>query len=267
MSGAVYTLGVDIGSTASKAVVLRDGETIASMSVIPVGAGTTGPYRAITSALEDAGKRIEDMMCVCSTGYGRNSLPGSEFDVSELSCHAKGSYALFPGVHTVIDIGGQDVKAIRVGDGGRLVNFVMNDKCAAGTGRFLDVMARVLELKVSELATMDAKSLNQINISSTCTVFAESEVISNLSKQIPIEDIVAGIHRSVASRVIGLAKRIGIEEKVVMTGGVAQNAGVVRCLERGLGVHVHTSPNSQVIGALGAAIFAYERVIKTMANK
>lgn len=266
MTGNAFTLGVDIGSTASKAVVLHEGTAIVSMSVVPVGAGTTGPARAVAGALAEAGKRIEEMRCVCSTGYGRNSLPNADFEVSELSCHAKGAFALFPDVRTVIDIGGQDAKVIRVGAAGRLLNFVMNDKCAAGTGRFLEVMARALEVNVSELEIMDEKSINQISISSTCTVFAESEVISHLSKQVAIEDIVAGIHRSVAGRAIGLAKRAGVEEAVVMTGGVALNAGVVRGLERGLGVTIHTSPRAQLLGALGAAIFAYERVSESMRN-
>ncbi len=255
----ILTIGVDIGSTASKCVVLRNDQEIIATSVIAVGAGTSGPARAITAALEGCGRKMADMACACSTGYGRNSLADADFEVSELSCHAKGAYALFPEVHTLIDIGGQDVKAMKIGPEGRLLNFVMNDKCAAGTGRFLDVMARVLEVQVADLGSLGAKATKEVSISSTCTVFAESEVISHLANHQAINDIIAGIHRSVASRAIGLARRVGIEDQVVMTGGVAQNAGVVGCIESGIGTKIVTSSLAQFVGAFGAAMFAYER--------
>lgn len=259
-------MGVDIGSTASKCVILKDGTDIVSSAIIPVGAGTSGPGRAISKALEDAGKTKEEITCIFATGYGRNSLEGADKQMSELSCHAKGACYLFPEVQTVIDIGGQDVKALQIGKDGRLLNFVMNDKCAAGTGRFLDVMCHVLEVKIDELAELSAKSTEQVNISSTCTVFAESEVISRLANNTNPCDIIAGIHRSVASRTAGLAKRVGIRPQVVMTGGVAQNAGVVRELERELGMPIATSPISQIVGALGAALFAYEHTKKASAK-
>jgi predicted CoA-substrate-specific enzyme activase len=179
--------------------------------------------------------------------------------MSELSCHACGAYYLFPDVKTVIDIGGQDVKILRVGIDGILENFVMNEKCAAGTGRFLEVMARVLEVSVEDLAGLSAQSTERVDNSSTCTVFAESEVISRLSQNKDRKDIINGIHRSVADRVAGLAKRIGVQEAVVMTGGVAQNAGVVLALEAKLNVHIKTSEISQYVGALGAALLAYKK--------
>ena len=236
----IYTLGIDIGSTASKCVMLRDGKEIVSKSLISVGAGTSGPQRAIAEVLESAGMTREQMAYVLATGYGRNSLEGiADHQMSELSCHAKGASFLFPDVHTVIDIGGQDVKVLQV-ENGVMTNFVMNDKCAAGTGRFLDVMA----------------------ISSTCTVFAESEVISQLAMDTDKCDIINGIHHSVAARVAGLAHRVGVREKVVMTGGVAQNSGVVKALEEELGHEIHTSPLTQYNGALGAALFAYQRYLK-----
>ena len=258
----IYTLGIDIGSTASKCVMLRDGKEIVSKSLISVGAGTSGPQRAIAEVLESAGMTREQMAYVLATGYGRNSLEGiADHQMSELSCHAKGASFLFPDVHTVIDIGGQDVKVLQV-ENGVMTNFVMNDKCAAGTGRFLDVMARVLEVKVEELGDLAAKSTKDVAISSTCTVFAESEVISQLAQGSDKRDIINGIHHSVASRVAGLAHRVGAKELVVMTGGVAQNTGVVKALEEELGHIIYTSPLTQYNGALGAALFAYQRYQK-----
>ena len=204
------------------------------------------------------------MSFTLATGYGRNSLDGiAHAQMSELSCHARGASFLYPDVHTVIDIGGQDVKAMHI-ENGALVNFQMNDKCAAGTGRFLDVMARVLEVKVSELGDLAAKSTKRVAISSTCTVFAESEVISQLAQATDKCDIINGIHHSVANRVVGLVNRIGVQDRVVMTGGVAQNKGIVEALEEGLGHIVYTSPLTQYVGALGAALFAYQKALKNI---
>jgi predicted CoA-substrate-specific enzyme activase len=258
----IYTLGIDIGSTASKCVMLKNGRDIAAKSLIGVGAGTSGPQRAIEDVLANASMKREDMDFVLATGYGRNSLDEiADKQMSELSCHARGAYFLFPQVRTVIDIGGQDVKILHV-ENGNLVNFQMNDKCAAGTGRFLDVMARVLEVKVEELGRLSALSTKQVAISSTCTVFAESEVISQLAQATDKCDIINGIHQSVASRVVGLAHRVGVQDQVVMTGGVAQNTGVVKALQEQLGHEVHTSPLTQYTGALGAALFAYQKAAK-----
>lgn len=258
----IYTLGIDIGSTASKCVMLADGKDIVAKSLIAVGAGTSGPQRAIDEVLKAAGKVREDMSFILATGYGRNSLEGfADHQMSELSCHAKGASFLFPEVRTVIDIGGQDVKILRV-ENGAMTNFQMNDKCAAGTGRFLDVMARVLEVDVNDLGTLGAKSTKYVGISSTCTVFAESEVISQLAQDTDKCDIINGIHQSVAGRVAGLAHRVGVQDQVVMTGGVAQNKGVVKALEEQLGHTIHTSPMTQYVGALGAALFAYKKCSK-----
>ena len=259
---SIYTLGIDIGSTASKCVMLADGKDIVAKSLISVGAGTSGPQRAIDEVLSAAGKKREDMAYVLATGYGRNSLMNyADKQMSELSCHAKGAHFLFPEVHTVIDIGGQDVKVLEI-ENGVMTNFAMNDKCAAGTGRFLDVMARVLEVDVKDLGRLGAMSTKYVGISSTCTVFAESEVISQLAMGTDKCDIINGIHRSVAGRVAGLAHRIGVREQVVMTGGVAQNQGIVKALQDELGHEVHTSPLTQYNGALGAALFAFDKADK-----
>ena len=255
----IYTLGIDVGSTASKCIILKNGVNIFSQSLIDVGAGTSGPNRAINEVIEKSGLKKEDISYTLATGYGRNSIDWVDNQMSELSCHAKGAYFLFPKVKTVIDIGGQDAKVLKIGTGGILSNFVMNDKCAAGTGRFLDVMARVLEVKVGDLEKLSSESTKDINISSTCTVFAESEVISQLAKATDRRDIIRGIHRSVAGRVGGLAKRLGIEDEVVMTGGVALNGGVILALEEELGHKINTSTLCQYNGALGAALFAYQK--------
>ena len=163
-----------------------------------------------------------------------------------------------PNARTIIDIGGQDVKTLKLDQAGRLANFVMNDKCAAGTGRFLDVMAKVLEVDINDLAELSEKATEKVSISSTCTVFAESEVISQLSKGVKKENIIAGIHDSIASRVAGLAKRAGIEDDLVMVGGVADNYGIVRAIEEHLGHKIIVPKNAQLTGALGAALYAMD---------
>lgn len=259
MGDAVYTMGIDIGSTATKCVILKDGKDLITKVVIDVGAGTSGPQRAMAQALEDSKLKREEIDFIMATGYGRNALEEADFQMSELSCHAKGAYFLFPGVKTIIDIGGQDAKALKIGDGGVLENFVMNDKCAAGTGRFLDVIAKVLEVSVDDLEKLDEKSNKDVAISSTCTVFAESEVISQLAQGTKIEDIVKGIHTSIASRVGSLAKRVGLKDDVVFTGGVALNGGMVRALEKNTGFKILTSEYCQLNGALGAALFGYQK--------
>ncbi|UZT81987.1 (R)-2-hydroxyglutaryl-CoA dehydratase activase HgdC [Caproicibacterium sp. BJN0003] len=257
----IYTLGIDVGSTASKCVILKDGKEIISKSLIPVGTGTSGPSRAISEVLNNVNMKKEDMAYILATGYGRNSIDWVDQQMSELSCHARGAYFVFPDVHTVIDIGGQDVKVIQI-ENGAMVNFQMNDKCAAGTGRFLDVMARVLEVNVKDLGMLAAQSTKRVAISSTCTVFAESEVISQLAQGSDKCDIINGIHHSVAARVVGLAHRVGVRDRVVMTGGVAQNSGVVSALQEELGHQVYTTPLAQYIGALGAALFAWQKATR-----
>lgn len=258
---SIITMGIDVGSTASKCVIMKDGKEIIGKSVISVGTGTSGPERAISGALEDAGlKEMSDCACIVGTGYGRNALVGIDAQMSELSCHAKGANFLFPRVRTIIDIGGQDSKALKISENGMLENFVMNDKCAAGTGRFLDVIVKVLEINLEDLEILDEKSTKDVTISSTCTVFAESEVISQLAKGTKVEDIIKGIHTSIASRVGSLAKRVGVQDDVVMTGGVALNKGMVRALEKNLGYKIHTSEYCQLNGAIGAALFAYQKI-------
>lgn len=248
-------VGIDVGSTTSKCVLLRDGE-IAGTALVDMGIGTAGPERAYSEALGAAGAAPEDVACCVATGYGRASWKGADLTISELTAHGLGNRFLFPEARTVIDIGGQDAKVIELDAGGRMANFVMNDKCAAGTGRFLEVMAGVLRVPIGELEVLAAQAERAAPISSTCTVFAESEVISQLAAGTPVPDVVAGICASVASRVAALAKRVGVKEQVCMSGGVARNGGVRRALERALGVPIAWSPQAQLAGALGAALHA-----------
>ncbi len=250
---------MDIGSTTSKCVILEDGHRIAGQSVVVAGTGTKGPKQAVEEALYAAGLSREDIAYTLATGYGRNGYEGADAVMSELSCHVRGTQQLFPNVRTIIDIGGQDAKVMAVDDKGQMTNFLMNDKCAAGTGRFLDVMATILQLDINDLEKEAAKAEKPVKISSTCTVFAESEVISQLSTGVALPDLVAGICDSVAVRVSSLAKRIGIKEDVCMSGGVAQNGGVRNAMARVLGVEIHYSPMAQLIGALGAALIGYDK--------
>lgn len=251
-------LGIDVGSTASKCVVLDVEGSIVGTGIVSSGAGTPGPESSLRQALEAANATEEDVVFSCSTGYGRHLITWADAQMSELSCHAKGASLLFPSARTVVDIGGQDAKVLRIDDRGALENFAMNDKCAAGTGRFLDVMASIFGCKVSELSGLDERSSKAVSISSTCTVFAESEVISKLAAGESIPDVVAGVHASVVERTSGLVRRVGIVPDVAMTGGVALNESLRKRLGAKLEVHILTSPLAQLNGALGSALYARE---------
>ena len=253
----MYVMGIDIGSASSKAVILKDGRELAASAVVQAGTGTSGPDRVLKEIFEQSGLKRSDIACITGTGYGRYSLEIADKQVSEISCHAKGIHFMLPNVRTILDIGGQDVKAIAIDENGNVNNFFMNDKCAAGTGRFLDVMANILKLDISQLETEAAKAVKPASISSTCTVFAESEVISQLASGTDIPDLVAGICQSVATRVASLAKRVGVREEVCMSGGVAQNGGVRNAMAKELGVEIYYDKRAQELGALGAAIYAY----------
>ncbi len=257
-----YTMGVDIGSITSKCVILKDGQQVLAAAVVNAGTGSDGPQRAVNDALAEAGLTFRDIAYTVATGYGRVIYDAADEEVSEIACHARGAFFQVPGARTIVDIGGQDAKAIRLGPDGRVVNFVMNEKCAAGTGRFLEVMSQALGYTVSELGPLSEKAAEEVAISSTCTVFAESEVISHLAAKKKVEDVVAGIHQSIARRISGLVRRVGLAEKVLITGGVAQNEGVVRALAARLDCDITVPVHTQVNGALGAAVFAFEKYQK-----
>ena len=256
----MYTLGIDIGSSSSKAVILKDGKEVISSAVIQVGTGTSGPERVMEKVFEDIDLTPENIRFTVATGYGRFSVEKADKQISEISCHAKGIFFLHPEARTIIDIGGQDAKAIRLDAKGNIGQFVMNDKCAAGPGRFLDVMSRVLEIPLSEMGNVHFDATEWAFVSSTCTVFAESEVISLLSQGVSRENIVAGVHQSVASKACSLVYRVGMNDDIVMCGGVAQNPGAVDAIRKQLNKPVIVADNPQVTGALGAALFAYENV-------
>ena len=261
----MYTMGVDIGSSSSKMVVVSDGKEIILAKTIQAGTGSTGPetlLQTVYEELEKKGISQSDIAYTIVTGYGRFSFEKADKQLTEIVCHAKGIHFLVPEARTILDIGGQDAKAIALSDKGKVLKFFMNDKCAAGTGRFIDVMSRVLEISLSEMQDYDKLSQSPVTISSTCTVFAESEVISQLSKGAKKEDIIAGVHNSTANKVSGLLHRTGLLDTIVMCGGVAQNGGVVRALKQELKRDVVVAPNPQITGALGAAIFAYEELVE-----
>lgn len=256
----MYTLGIDIGSTTSKCAILKDGTELVAKSLQSGGLGTGGPEEALSELWKVSGLSREDMARTIVTGYGRNKFQGADGEVSELTCHALGGRFVFPDLRTVIDIGGQDAKIIALSADGRMSNFIMNDKCAAGTGRFLEVMANILRLDIDDLGAIAAESDKPAPISSTCTVFAESEVISQLANGVHRPDLVAGICQSVATRVASLARRAGVTERVCMSGGVARNEAVRRYMAEALGVDISFDPLAQYFGAIGAALYAWRQV-------
>lgn len=255
-----YFAGIDVGSlSADAAIVDEQGELVAT-AVLPTGTDSQNAgTRALAQALETAGLSPEQVTRVIATGYSRNRIREAASAKTEISCHARGAAASFSDVGTVIDIGGQDSKAIRVGPGGRVLDFAMNDKCAAGTGRFLEVMAGILEVPLTALGDLAGSSRHEVTISSTCTVFGESEVVGLISRGTDPADIAAAVARSIAHRVSGLVRGVGIGERVVMTGGVALNSAVVRALSETLACEISVPVGPQIAGALGAALFAREQ--------
>lgn len=256
----VYALGIDIGSASSKVVIIDKEKNVIANAVVPGGAGTTGPVRVVDEIFVKSGLAWEDITRTIATGYGRIGFQRADNQISEITCHALGVHHLVPSVRTIIDIGGQDVKAMSLTPEGIVSRFAMNDKCAAGTGRFLEVMARVLEVDVSELGTLAEQADAVIDISSTCAVFAESEVISRLASGVKPADVAAGIHQSVARRVAGLAVRVGVNPDIVLTGGVAKNRGLVNALADELQQDITVAPDCQLTGALGAALIAMKEI-------
>jgi len=261
----LYFAGVDIGSTMTKVVLIdKSGDLLSTIK------GPTGPeYRQLANevmrqALEQASLQIGDISYIVATGYGRLNVPFADRQITELSCHARGVSSLFPNVRTAIDIGGQDAKCMRINNG-KLIDFVMNDKCAAGTGRFLEVTAATLGIKLENMGDISLKATKKIQISSLCTIFAQQEVVALLSRGEKLENILDGLHDALASRVAALARRLGIEPDVVLTGGVAKNTGMVRAMKKNLGCEILIPEEPLLTGALGAAILAKETCMKAAA--
>jgi predicted CoA-substrate-specific enzyme activase len=259
----MYYLGVDLGSLSCDAVLLNREGVILAASVVPTGArNLEAVVRAKQEVLDMAGISETKVKAVVSTGYGRDRVENRLTAVTEITCHARGTEALLPGTQVLIDIGGQDSKVIRLDGQGRVLDFAMNDKCAAGTGRFLEAMARALQVDIEELSELDRDATEDLTLSSMCTVFAESEVVSLIAEGVEVKEIVAGLNRAIASRITALVKRVAPDIsglKVAMSGGVARNHGVVRALNAALNLDVSIPPQPDTVGALGAALFARER--------
>jgi predicted CoA-substrate-specific enzyme activase len=248
--------GIDIGAATAKAVILNSNELL-SFSVIPTGFSVARAAEVvIQEALSNSGLSLAELKYVISTGYGRRAVPFANKALTEIICHAAGVSSMLPKARTIIDIGGQDSKVIGLDDNGKVSNFVMNDKCAAGTGRFLEVMARVLDVDINEMGPMSLLGKEPCQISSTCTVFAESEMVSLRAEGKSREDIIAGIHRAMAHRIAIMGSSVGFKKDVVFTGGVAKNIGMRKALEDEIGSEILTPEEPQIMGALGAAVLA-----------
>jgi (R)-2-hydroxyacyl-CoA dehydratese activating ATPase len=259
-----YAAGVDVGSTQTKAVVLDEDKRIVGSALLDTGAHVvSAAEKAFLAAVAQAGILEQDVAFVIGTGYGRYKVTFGDAQVTEISCHARGAARMFPGTQTVLDMGGQDTKAIRVKPNGEVIDFCMNDKCAAGTGRFLQAAAFALDIPLDDLGATALRADKAVKISTTCTVFAESEVLSWLARGKRVEDILLGVHRGIATRSIALLRRVGIESEVTFTGGVSRNVGMVRVLEEALGLPMNVSEESHFMGALGAAIFAWDHVCES----
>ena len=254
-TGRIFA-GIDIGSLSSEALLIGE-DGILGYSIMSTG---TNPQRTARNCLEDALAKAnvdeQGIFGVVATGYGRIRVPFADKEITEITCHGRGAHFLFPGTRTVIDIGGQDSKVIILDAQRKVVDFVMNDKCAAGTGRFLEVMAGALETGLEEMGVLSLKARSRISISSMCTVFAESEVVSLIAQGARREDIIGGLHDSIASRIYRMAKRLPIDGEITFTGGVAKNLGMVDALKRRFKTPINLPEEPQIVGALGAALIA-----------
>ncbi|MTD12500.1 benzoyl-CoA reductase [Nakamurella sp. YIM 132087] len=254
-----YYLGVDLGSTTAKSVIVDERGAIVGSNVVQMGAvSKEGMRRSVEGALLAAGLVRDDISGTIGTGYGRRLVPGVDRTFTEITCHARGVAAMCPGVALVIDVGGQDSKVIAVDDEGLVDNFAMNDRCASGTGRFFEVLARAIEVDVDDLGALALRGTRDLEVSSMCATFAETELVSLLAEGAEPADIAASVHRAVAARTLGMVAQVGKRSPVVMTGGVAKNAAAVKFLADLLGTDVRVPADPQVTGAYGAALLALE---------
>ncbi len=254
-----YFAGVDVGSVSAESVIIDSRKRMVGSAVLPTGASaSTAGENTMTAAAREAGIDISSIACTVATGYGRVSIPFADKKITEITCHAKGAAYLFPNTRTIIDIGGQDSKVILIEEDGVVSDFSMNDKCAAGTGRFLEVMAGALESDLASVGSLASESRKKISISNMCTVFAESEVISLIAAETPPSDIAAGVCDAIARRIKSQVFRLGALLEITMTGGVANNSGVVRALEALLDCRLNIPDEPQMTGAIGAALLAMD---------
>jgi benzoyl-CoA reductase subunit A len=273
-------MGIDVGSRSAKCVILEDGE------LLTYGKIETGPESAKTAYavvdatihrrselwgenslrlpdVDTAHLRIEDMACIVATGYGRAVVPFAHASLTEISCHGRGAHAFVPGVSTILDMGGQDCKAIRVNDRGEVTKFLMNDKCAGGTGRFMEIIADVLKVPLFEIGELSLTSTKDVPFSKVCAVFAKGEAVAFMRQGVSKPDILAGLHEVIAKRVVALLRGVGIVDKFVITGGIAKNVGVVAKIGQKVGeIRIHIPPEPMIAGAMGAALFALDRARK-----
>ena len=258
----MYVLGIDSGSTSTNAVIMDQDRKMKAFSVVRTGAKSgESAEKVLEDVLEKAGLSREDISWIVSTGYGRVSISFADENVTEISCHGKGAHYFNPKIRTILDIGGQDSKAIHLNEKGEVKDFVMNDKCAAGTGRFLEMIARTLEVSLDELGAIALTSTEKIEITSMCSVFAESEVISLIANNKEKADIADGVCHAIANKAFGLLRRVGMEPDFMMTGGVAKNPGVVRAVEEKIGSSLYICEEPEIVGAAGAALYALEKVL------
>jgi len=261
----LYFAGVDIGSTMTKVVLTDKAGNLLSTIKGPTGAEHRQlANEVMRQALNEASLQIDDISYIVATGYGRLNVPFADCQITELSCHARGVHSRFPDVRTAIDIGGQDAKCMKI-DNGRLVNFVMNDKCAAGTGRFLEVTATALGIKLEDMGDISLKATKKVQISNLCTIFAQQEVVALISRGEKLENILAGLHDALACRIAALGRRLGIEPDLVLTGGVAKNIGMVKAMKESLDCEILVPEEPLITGALGGAILANEIYMKAVA--
>ncbi len=263
--------GIDIGSTMTKVVIADEQEQILASHIGPTGAEHRHlALKVMNETLERAGIAFEALDFIVATGYGRINVPFADKQLTEITCHARGIRALFPAAKIIIDIGGQDSKGIKLDAEGKVANFAMNDKCAAGTGRFLEVIAETLGINLVDMGDIALKANGFVQISNMCTVFAEHEVTSRLAEGAGVAEIVAGLHEAIASRVVNMTRHLGIEKEVVVTGGGAKNQGLVRAIAGRVGFDVLTPPEPFITGALGAALVGkdfYDRGVRPVKER
>jgi predicted CoA-substrate-specific enzyme activase len=260
----IYGAGIDVGSTQTKAVIVDQSRAIVARSLMATGANVArAAEQAFVAACRVGGLPLEAIGYVIGTGYGRYKVTSGDAQVTEITCHARGAHFIFPATRTVIDMGGQDTKAIKVGPDGSVIDFAMNDKCAAGTGRFLTAAADVIGVGLDEIGPLSLQATTPVRLTSVCTVFVESDIMSYLAQRKTIEDILGGVHKAIATRTMALVRRVGVEDQVTFTGGVSRNVGMVKALGEALGRPLNVCADGHFMGALGAALFAVERAEAT----
>lgn len=252
--------GVDVGSTQTKAVILNENAEIVARGIINTGANVVKAAEKVFQLARQQAKVEEwDVTYTVGTGYGRYKVTFGDAQITEISCHARGAVHIFPKTQTILDIGGQDTKGIHINEKGEVIDFCMNDKCAAGTGRFLEASGEVMGISLDDLGDVALRSTNPLRITNVCTVFVETEIMNHLSRGESAENILAGVHQSIAGRSVSLLRRVGLEPEITFTGGVSRNKGMVRALEEKLGMKINVSADSHYVGAIGAALFALDR--------